>query len=333
MKFGLQSECRNPPEWHRPTGEVYADTIDALVAAESLGFEFADFLEHHFTDDGYLPSPLMMASAVAGRTKTMHVCTNIAILPLYEPVRFAEDTAVLDCISNGRLELGLALGYRPQEYAGYRVDLKTRGARADEALEIIRGLWRGECVTFHGRHFQIDGVKISPLPVQHPNPTLWLGGFSPPAFRRAAKYGDGYSGPASENSFDGYREALRKADKDPASARFKSGYPGNLVVSNDPERTFALLAPHVVYFVNSYAKWFEDTDTKPWNAVHSEEELKASGMLTVLTPEEAVKQIGDLTAKFPMEAMTLPLAPPGVPAHRMMEYLELFAAKVIPHFR
>jgi alkanesulfonate monooxygenase SsuD/methylene tetrahydromethanopterin reductase-like flavin-dependent oxidoreductase (luciferase family) len=147
MKFGLQSECRNPPEWHRPIGEVYADTIDALVAAESLGFEFADFLEHHFTDDDYLPSPLMMASAVAARTKTMHVCTNIVILPLYEPVRFAEDTAVLDCISNGRLELGLALGYRPQEYAGYSVDFKTRGTRADEALEILRGLWRGERAT------------------------------------------------------------------------------------------------------------------------------------------------------------------------------------------
>src|SRR4051794_28454502 len=127
MKFGLFTECRNPREWQRPNAEVYADIIDQMVMAESLGFEFVDFLEHHFTDDGYLPSPLIMATAVAARTKTMHVCTNIAILPLYDPVRLAEDTAVLDCISNGRVELGLALGYRPEEYAGYRVDYKTRG--------------------------------------------------------------------------------------------------------------------------------------------------------------------------------------------------------------
>jgi alkanesulfonate monooxygenase SsuD/methylene tetrahydromethanopterin reductase-like flavin-dependent oxidoreductase (luciferase family) len=333
MRFGLLSECRNPADWKRPSGEVYADVLDALVAAESLGFEFADFLEHHFTDDGYLPSPLMMASAVAGRTRKMHVCTNIAILPLYEPVRFAEDTAVLDCISNGRLELGLALGYRPEEYAGYRTDLKTRGSRADEALEIIRGLWRGERVTFHGRHFQVDGVQISPVPVQQPNPTLWLGGFSAPAFRRAAKYGDGYSGPPTPGNFDGFREALTAAGRDPAAARFKSGYPGNLVVSDDPERTFALLAPHVIYFVNTYAKWFEGTDTHVWSAVHGNEELKASGMLTVLTPEDAVKQLKGLIAQFPMEAMTLSLAPPGMPAHKMMQYHELFAKKVMPHFK
>src|SRR5439155_729960 len=78
MKFGLMTECRNPAKWRRPDGEVYADIIDQMVMAESLGFGYVDFLEHHFTEDGYLPSPLMMASAVAARTKTMHVCTNIA---------------------------------------------------------------------------------------------------------------------------------------------------------------------------------------------------------------------------------------------------------------
>jgi alkanesulfonate monooxygenase SsuD/methylene tetrahydromethanopterin reductase-like flavin-dependent oxidoreductase (luciferase family) len=250
MKFGLFTECRNPAEWLRPNGEVYADIIDQMVMAESLGFEFVDFLEHHFTDHGYLPSPLIMASAVAARTKTMHVCTNIAILPLYDPVRFAEDTAVLDCVSNGRLEVGLALGYRPEEYAGYRIDYHTRGSRADEALQILLALWHGEHVSFRGRHFNIEGVHISPLPVQKRHPMLWLGGFGAPGFRRAAKYGDGYSG--AKECFAGYAEALRAIGKDPARARCKAGHPGTLVVSNDPERSFAILAPHAMYYINTY---------------------------------------------------------------------------------
>ena len=333
MRFGLLSECRNPLQWHRPSGEVYADILDCLAAAETLGFEFADFLEHHFTDDGYLPSPLMMASAVAGRTRRMHVCTNIAILPLYDPVRLAEDVAVLDCISNGRVELGLALGYRPEEYAGYRTELKTRGGRADEALEIMQRLWRGECVSFHGKHFNLDGVKISPLPVRQPHPTLWIGGFSPAAFRRAARYGDGYSGPTSVDACKAYCEALRAAGKDPAKARIKGGMPGAIAVSNDPERSFAMLAPHVIYFINSYAKWFEGSDTNVWPAVHSIDELKASGMLTVLTPEDMVRHIAAMTREVPLEAMSMALAPPGVPASAMMESLELFAAKVMPHFK
>ena len=232
MRFGLLTECRNPVEWRRPDGEVYAEIIDEMVMAESLGFGFVDFLEHHFTDDGYLPSPLMMASAVAARTKTIHVCTNIAILPLYNPIRFAEDTAVLDCISNGRLEIGVALGYRPEEYAGYGVDYNTRGGRLEEAVQIILGLWHGETVNFHGKHFQVEGVKISPLPVQKPHPMLWLGGFSAPAFRRAAKYGDGYSG--AKDGFPAYMEALRAVGKDPSKARCKAGHLGNLVVFERP---------------------------------------------------------------------------------------------------
>ena len=127
------------------------------------------------------------------------------------PVGLAEDGAVLDVISNGRLDLGVGLGYRPQEYAGYGIDIKTKGARADEALQIIRRLWQGETVTFHGKHFNIEGAKVTPRPVQEPNPPIWVGGFNRIAIRRAAKYGDGYTGPANKQTWDMYREELQKA--------------------------------------------------------------------------------------------------------------------------
>jgi probable F420-dependent oxidoreductase len=332
MRFGLMTDFRNPPQWARPSAEVYADIIDHMVWAESLGFSDASFLEHHFTDDGYVPSPLIAATAVAARTKKMRVGTNIAILPLYDPVGLAEDGAVLDVISNGRLDLGVGLGYRPQEYAGYGIDLKTRGARANEALEIIRRLWQGEKVTFHGKHFHIDGAQVTPRPVQEPNPPIWVGGFNRAAIKRAAKYGDGYTGPATRQTVEMYREELQKLGKDPSKARMTGGLPW-LVVSNDPERDFNLFSPGVMYWYNSYAKWFEGTDTNVWPHLDSADDLKRLKLMTVVTPDEAVKMIKALIAEVPVETFGFAIAPPGVPVSKVTENIELFANKVMPHFK
>ena len=335
MRFGLLADFRNPPQRARSAAEVYADIIDHMVWAESIGFEDAFFLEHHFTDDDYVPSPLIAATAVAARTKKMRVFTNIAILPLYDPVRLAEDGAVLDVISNGRLDLGVGLGYRPEEFAGYGINLKTRASRANEALEIIRRLWQGEKVTFHGKHFHIDGARVTPRPVQQPNPPLWVGGFGPAAVRRAAKYGDGYIGPAHKTMVDMYREELRKLGKDPATARVSGSLHGVswLVVSSDPERDFNLWAPGVMYWYNAYAKWFEGTDSKFWRHLDSVDELKRRNLITVVTPEEAVKRIKAAIAEVPLESFGLSIAPPGLPVSKVTDNIELFAKKVMPHFQ
>jgi alkanesulfonate monooxygenase SsuD/methylene tetrahydromethanopterin reductase-like flavin-dependent oxidoreductase (luciferase family) len=333
MRFGLSTDFRNPPQSGRSSAEVYADIIDHMVWAESLGFDEAHFLEHHFTDDGYIPSPLIAATAVAARTKKMRVGTNIAILPLYDPVGIAEDGAVLDVISNGRLDLGVGLGYRPEEYAGYGIDIKTKGARADEALQIIRRLWQGETVTFHGKHFNIEGARVTPRPVQEPNPPIWVGGFNRFAIRRAARYGDGYTGPVTKEVLNTYREELKALGKDPAKARVTGGGGGWTVVSNDPERTFNLFAPGVLYWYNSYAKWFEGTDTNVWPHLDGVEDLRKYNMLTVITPDEAVKRIREFTAEVPVESYGVALAPPGVPVSKVSDNLELFASKVMPHFK
>lgn len=333
MRFGLMADCRNPAQWGQPTAELYADVLDHMVAAEALGFEGAEFVEHHFTDDGYLPAPLIMATAVAARTKKMRIGTNVALLPLYDPVRLAEECSVLDALSNGRLDLGVALGYRPEEFAGYRIDLKSRASRTDEALQIIRRLWRGESVSFHGRHFNIDGVRISPLPVQQPAPLLWVGASARPGIRRAAVYGDGFTGAVDKTVYDMYLEELRTAGKDVAKPRIRCIEARTLAISHDPERTFAMLAPHVMYYINAYAKWFEGTVTQGWKAVNSVEELKAANALMVMTPDEAVKYLKDLTAQVPLESFSFPLKPPGIPASQMQESLELFSSKVMPHFR
>jgi alkanesulfonate monooxygenase SsuD/methylene tetrahydromethanopterin reductase-like flavin-dependent oxidoreductase (luciferase family) len=123
---------------------AYAEIIELFIWAETLGFGAAYIFEHHFTDDDYISSPMVAATAIAARTKHMRVGPDIAILPLYDPVRVAEGGAVLDLISNGRFDFGVGLGYRPQEYAGYGLDISRKGARANEALQIIRSLWQGD---------------------------------------------------------------------------------------------------------------------------------------------------------------------------------------------
>jgi alkanesulfonate monooxygenase SsuD/methylene tetrahydromethanopterin reductase-like flavin-dependent oxidoreductase (luciferase family) len=332
MRFALTTDFRNPPDSGRTSAEVYADVIDHMVWAESLGFDAAYIFEHHFTGDSYIPSPMMAATAIAARTKRIRIGPDIAILPLYDPVRVAEDGALLDVISNGRLDFGVGLGYRAIEYAGYGLDLQKRGARANEALQIIRGLWQGETVTFHGQHFQVDGARLTPTPVQRPNPPIWVGGFSKAAVRRAAKYGDGYIGPSNKTIYEMYLKELRAAGKDPASARVMGGDLW-LVVAEDPDRTFSVYAPHLIYWFNSYAKWFEGTDTSPWPPFQNAEALKASGLVNILTPVDAVKYLKQRIAEVPVEMFTMMLSPPGIPLSKIEGHIELFAQKVMPHFR
>jgi alkanesulfonate monooxygenase SsuD/methylene tetrahydromethanopterin reductase-like flavin-dependent oxidoreductase (luciferase family) len=134
MRFGLTTDFRNPPGSGKTSAKVYAETIELFVGAETLGFDAAYVFEHHFTDDDYISSPMVAATAIAARTKRMRIGPDIAILPLYDPVRVAEDGAVLDLISNGRLDFGVGLGYRPEEYAGYGLDISRKGARAPTRL-------------------------------------------------------------------------------------------------------------------------------------------------------------------------------------------------------
>ena len=138
LKFAPIVHFRNPGKWRRDPTELYHETIDNIVMAEDLGYDAMYITEHHFTDDDWAPSPLMLLSAIAMRTRRIRLGTFVGLLPFYHPVRLAEDGAVLDILSGGRYEFGFGLGYRPEEFMGYGMEMKQRSRRADEMLEIIR---------------------------------------------------------------------------------------------------------------------------------------------------------------------------------------------------
>ncbi len=143
LRFGLWYDFRNPPAWKRPYDQLYGEIFDQIVWGEQNGFDDVWLSEHHFMDDGYSPSLMPIAAAIAARTKKIRIGTSVVLLPFHNPVRLAEDGATVDVISGGRFELGVGVGYKVEEFTGFAVSSKERGGRTNEGLEIIRRLWGG----------------------------------------------------------------------------------------------------------------------------------------------------------------------------------------------
>jgi alkanesulfonate monooxygenase SsuD/methylene tetrahydromethanopterin reductase-like flavin-dependent oxidoreductase (luciferase family) len=333
LTFGYLYDFRNPPQWRRPWADLYAETLDFISWTESVGFTGAWVPEHHGAEDGYVSAPLVVLSAIAARTKTIRLGSAIALAPLYHPVRFAEECALLDILCNGRLEMGLAVGYRRREAEAYGIDFSTRGRRTDEFLEIVKRLWTGEKFSYAGKHFTLKNASIVPAPESGSIP-LYIGAFNDKAMERAAKYGDGYFG--NEDACDLYLEKLRACGKDPADARIRiQGL--FTVVARDPDRAMHELGPYFHHVNNAYGEWLnEDRDATGFadKAVlkpMSLEAFKGSSILRILTPSQAIDAFKRMCAKTPVEHFIM-LAPPGLPAAKFVEYAEVFAQEVIPAF-
>ena len=282
--------------------------------------------------DGYMPSPLVVLAAIAARTKTLKLGSAIALAPLYHPVRFAEDCAVLDILCNGRLEMAVAIGYRRCEAEALGIDFSSRGRRTDEFLEIVRRLWSGETLSYEGQHFTLKKASIVPTPLGGHIP-LYLGGFTDKALERAARYGDGYFG--NEEVCELYYQKLRACGKDPAGARVRiQGL--FTVVARDPDQAMEELAPHFHYVNNAYGQWlsedrastgFADASLKPMTL----EAFKQSGILRILTPAQAIDLFNKMLARVPVEHFMMML-PAGLPAAKFKEYAQVFATEVMPAF-
>lgn len=333
LTFGYLYDFRNPEQWRRPWGQVYGEILDFVTHTEALGFGGAWVPEHHAADDGYMPSPNVALAAIAARTKRVKLGSAIALAPLYHPVRFAEECAVLDHLSNGRLEMAIAVGYRRREADGYGVDFTKRGARTDDFLEIVTRLWRGESVTFEGKHVSVKHARIVPAPDRHI--PLFVGGFTDKALERTAKYADGYFG--NMEICDLYAEKLRAAGRDPKAGRVRiQGL--FTVVAHDPERAMEELAPYYHHVNNTYGQWLNEdraatgmgdqTLLKPISL----EAFKKSGILNILTPPQAIEMFRAMRAKAPVEHFMMML-PPGLPPTKFAPYAEVFAKDIIPAFQ
>src|SRR6266498_4438597 len=191
MRFGLYSSIANPPR-----GEHLDRCIDEVIAeaqlAEASGFDSCFFGEHHQDGDGFLPSPLIVAAAVAARTQRLRVGTSVILLPLHHPVRVAEDVITLDLVSKGRVILGVGIGYQPENFRAFGLSMENRAALFEEGVEILRKCWSGEKFSHRGTHYTLEDVQIRPRPFQQPSPPLWIGASMPAAVRRAGALADAF---------------------------------------------------------------------------------------------------------------------------------------------
>lgn len=190
MKFGITYTIENGGG--RTTSERFREAVAEIRCAENLGYDCAFVSEHHFMPDDMFPSPLVALGFIAAVTSEIRLGTGVLLIPLHDPVRVAEDAAVLDIISGGRLILGLGQGYRPEEFAGFHRQLKDRQGLTREATTLIRRLWTEPSVTFHGKHFSADGVELRPQPTQKPAPPIWMAAKKRSAVELAAEVGDAW---------------------------------------------------------------------------------------------------------------------------------------------
>ncbi len=330
VKFGLVYDFRNPPEWQVPSAELYDAHIAQIQRAEELGFDHVWITEHHFIDDGYTPSVLPVAAAVARETRTIRIGTWVLLLPLHNALRVAEDAAAVDILSHGRFELGLGLGYRIEEFDGFGVDRRARGRMMDESVEIVQRGLAGETFSFEGEFYQHQKVRVTPGPVQQPFP-IWLGARSVPAAKRAARFRAPLMIVAGRDIYEAYVAEHERLGQDPAEFEILASM--QWFVSENPDRDWPRLREHVRYFFATYGKWYAEAADLPGDGAYggaSDDQLRQ--MINIGTPDQVKEAIAAARDQVPFQHLIAYPTLPGVPTELSTQSIELFSHEVLPAF-
>lgn len=339
MQVGFIAGFQNPPQWRRSWREHYAETMELIEFAEELGIDYVWLTEHHFAEDGYSPSVLPLAAHVAARTERIRIGTKALLLPLYHPVRLAEDIATVDQLSGGRFEPGCAAGYRAEEFAGLGVSLKERGRRMEEGLGILRAALTGEPFSFEGECWSVPRAHVVPPPVQRPLP-IWAGARTRAGIRRAARhechfqYAD-FSAERAREDWEIYAQCHRELGRDPADFRAVSVC--TMFLHEDSARAWQLAGPHVLYQQNLYRRWFSLAADRPddrdrYKPLGSVEELDDAAFL-IGDPGECIERIRAFCATVHITDFSFWMHMPGMDPAVSRASLELFAREVLPELR
>jgi alkanesulfonate monooxygenase SsuD/methylene tetrahydromethanopterin reductase-like flavin-dependent oxidoreductase (luciferase family) len=303
VRLSLRYDMR-APAIGAPAPALYSAAIEQCAWGDRLGFETVYLAEHHGADDGYCPSPIVLASAIASRTDRIVVHFSALIAVLHHPIRLAEDIAILDIISGGRTALTLGIGYRLHEYPLFGVDKRQRVAILEETIHVLEQAWTGEPFEFRGMT-----VVVRPTPVQQPHPPLYIAGSTEASAIRAARLGDGYQ-PVTQSHYDIY-----------AAERRRLGLP---VPPPPPVR-----GPLFVHVTNSNAEWAKERGigATPYPPATSVDDVKGSPNFAVVTPDECVALAASLgnDGEFGLQPLMGGLDPDVAWAS-----LELFESAVLP---
>ena len=300
----------------------YQAALDMASYADQHGFNIINCEEHHLARNGWLPSPLILAAAVAGRTKHVSINITALLITLYDPVRLAEDIAVLDNLSNGRFNFVAGLGYRPEEYHAVGRNWDKRGELMDECLEILLKAWSPEPFAYKGQM-----VNVTPKPKSKPHPFFFVGGMSAAAAKRAARFGLPFYPPM-------HLPVIEKIYLDEMKQQGKRGMvyypPADSIMTllhEEPEQAWKQFTPYILNETMEYSSWKREGVPRPSeSAANTMEALKAEKKYEIVTPAECL-------AKIRAGKSTLVINPlvGGLPLEEGWRTLKLFVVQVLPH--
>ncbi len=324
----------------RPFEDIYQDELAFAVEAESLGFDSVWLSEHHFTEDGYLSAIFPMMAAVAARTSRVDLGTDVILSPMHHPLRFAEDAAAVAVLAGAHreLQLGLAIGYRDEEFAAWGVPKSERVARLEEHVELARKAWTGQPFRHRGPVVDVERLVVRPAPARPPK--LWIGGWVDAAIRRAARIGDGYVSPST-----GVRDTRRRlAILDAAAA--EAGREQPLPIStftwsafDDGEGVSASVRTGVQHLHEGYREWY--SSSSDWGGGREFGEKLSSfsdgtGWIQSGSSEQLVDGLGALCAEAGAGRsfqLGVRLHYPGMERAEVLDAMARFAAEVMPALR
>ncbi|XOV84545.1 MAG: LLM class flavin-dependent oxidoreductase [bacterium] len=329
VHYGLWYDFRNPLQWREPFDQFYASRLAQISTAEQLGFDSVWLTEHHFCDDGYTPSPLILGAAIGARTHRMRIGTNLMLLPLHDPVRIAEDSATLSLCTGGRFDLGVGIGYRQLEFDQFQRRLSHRPSLIEEGIEVVRRCWSGQPVNFSGKRFSVSNLSVTPPPVSAPR--ILLGGMVEPAIDRAARIADGFLCTGGIG-LDHYAQALERHGRQSTQGNVMLGCWA--IIAEDPEAEAARLGEHVLYQTNEYIKWgaFGPPDETP--LFEDASSAIENGLYELWDADTAVKSIRALLQDYPMiRDIHFWAQFPGESVESGTRRMSYIAEKVLPRLR
>jgi alkanesulfonate monooxygenase SsuD/methylene tetrahydromethanopterin reductase-like flavin-dependent oxidoreductase (luciferase family) len=333
LKLGIHSDLRNPPGWRRDWAGHYAVALGRVEEAERLGLDGVWLSEHHLFEDGYLPQPLTFAAAAAARTRRIRIGTATMLPTLRPALDTAEQAALVDLISGGRLELGLGTGYRVPEFEAFGTTIEGRYERLEERCREIRRMW--------------EGGELSPPPLQGRLP-LWIGAQGPRGARLAGRVGAGLLA-LRPDLLEVYEAGLAEFDGE-ATPRLAG--PVNLILADDPERTWDELRPFVAYQWGSYRAYGAEGKRSgtesgagplgsagPLGAGVDLDRLRSAGpdmnapRIDVVTAAEAARRLDAWLGGAPVEHLFFWDSIAGMPDRVAARHLELLATELAPLLR
>jgi len=333
VEIGLFTEF----EWRPGVDEAQAfdDSLAQVMAAEDLGYDAVWLAELHFQKErSVLSSPLVVGAAIAGRTKRVKIGFAVQVLPLIHPLRLAEDVALLDVMSKGRITLGIAIGYKPDEFALYGVELEKRGARFEEQLAIMKGLWTQERVSFTGACYTVEG-RLEPKPVTKPHPPVWIGGWGDITLKRAATLADNWiPGPTADlkRLLEGKKRFL---DNRRAAGRTEpiTEWPltRDVIIADTDREARALAEKHIMI---SYRKEYAGGWRHPFIDASVVTDLDAlmKNRFLIGGPDQVVRALKPFVTEYGVTHLICRVFFPGMPHRHIMRELELIAQEVRPAF-